>query len=271
MSTAPQQLPPAPAPQPQEPEADVRLTFMEHLRELRKRIIHSLYGLTIGMAAIGFFVEPIFHWLMKPVRAALPPGQQVLHYTSSIEPLMVYLKVAAYGGIFVAVPWVLYQLWLFVAPGLYRKEKKLVFPFLFSGTLLFYIGAAFCYFLIMPPAFPAMLAIASDQTLSPMLTMSSTLSLVLGMLLGFGVVFEVPVIIAFLAMIGVVQASTLAKYRRHAIVLNTIIAAVITPTGDPLNLALMAVPMCIFYEIGIILARILGKKPETSTAAIAKT
>ncbi len=271
MSTAPQQLPPAPAPPSQEPDSDVRLTFMEHLRELRKRILHSLYGLTIGMAVIGFFVEPIFHWLMNPVRAALPAGQQVLHYTSSIEPLMVYLKVAVYGGVFVAVPWILYQLWLFVAPGLYRKEKKLVFPFLASGTVLFYVGAAFCYFLIMPPAFPAMLAIASDQTLSPMLTMSSTLSLVLGMLLGFGVVFEVPVIIAFLALIGVVQASTLAKYRRYAIVANTIIAAVITPTGDPLNLALMAVPMCIFYEIGIILARILGKKREEPATAIAKT
>src|SRR5512133_283752 len=119
MSESAPQLPPAPAPAP-EPENEGRLSFIGHLRDLRKRILHALYGVTIGMAAIGFFVEPIFHWLMKPVRAALPPGQQVLHYTSSIEPLMVYLKVAAYGGIFAAVPWVLWQLWLFVAPGLYR-------------------------------------------------------------------------------------------------------------------------------------------------------
>jgi sec-independent protein translocase protein TatC len=266
MSSPAPQLPPAPPPR-DEPEGEVRLTFMEHLRDLRRAILHSLYGVVIGMALIGFFVEPIFHWLMRPVRAALPAGQQVLHYTSSIEPLMVYVKVAVYGGIFLAVPWVLWQLWLFVAPGLYRKEKKLVFPFLVSGTALFYLGAAFCYFLIMPPAFPAMLAIAGDATLSPMLTMSSTLSLVLGMLLGFGVVFELPVVIAFLALIGVVTADFLAKYRRHAIVLNTILAAIITPTGDPFNLALMAVPMIVMYEIGIILARVLGKKRAVAPAA----
>ncbi|WP_242333934.1 MULTISPECIES: twin-arginine translocase subunit TatC [Anaeromyxobacter] len=266
-STAPQLPPAGGAP---EPEGEVRLTFMEHLRDLRKRLMHALLGVLVGMVAVGGFVEPIFHWLMNPVRAALPKEQQVLHYTSSIEPLMVYLKVAVYGGVFVAAPWVLWQVWQFIAPGLYRKEKRLVVPFLFFGTLLFYVGAAFCYFLVMPPAFPAMLAIAGDASLVPMLTMSSTLGLVLGMLLGFGVVFEVPVIIAFLALIGVVSADTLAKYRRIAIVVNTLIAAIITPTGDPLNLAMMAVPMILFYEIGIVLARILGKKKAAPAASVAK-
>jgi sec-independent protein translocase protein TatC len=250
------ELPPASA----EPENEVRLSFLDHLRELRKRLFRALIGVAVGMAAVGWWVERIFHSLMQPVLDSLPEKQRALHYTSYIEPLMVYLKVAMYGGIFVAVPWVLYQLWGFIAPGLYRKEKKIVIPFLASGTLLFYVGAAFCYFLIFPAAFPAMAAIASDQSLSPVLTMSEQLSLVLGMLLGFGVVFELPVIIAFLGMIGVVTAPMLSKYRRLAIVINTIIAAIITPTGDPLNLALMAVPMCLFYEIGIILVRILGKR-----------
>jgi sec-independent protein translocase protein TatC len=224
------------------------------------------------MMLVGGFVEPIFAWLMVPVRLALPENQQVLHYTSSIEPLMVYLKVAAYGGVFAAAPWILWQLWLFIAPGLYKREKRMVIPFLFFGTLLFYVGAAFCYFLVMPPAFPAMLAIANDATLAPMLTMSATLSLVLAMLLGFGVVFEVPVVIAFLALVGLVSAESLAKYRRYAVVANVLAAAVITPTGDPLNLALMALPMILFYEIGIVLARILGKKkdPAPVTDALAK-
>jgi sec-independent protein translocase protein TatC len=257
------ELPPASA----EPENEVRLSFFDHLRELRKRLFRAIIGVVVGMAAIGWWVEKIFHHLMQPVLDSLPEKQRALHYTSYIEPLMVYLKVAMYGGIFVAVPWVLYQLWGFIAPGLYRKEKKLVVPFLVSGTALFYAGAAFCYFLIFPAAFPAMAAIASDQSLSPVLTMSEQLSLVLGMLLGFGVVFELPVIIAFLAMIGVVTAATLSKYRRLAIVVNTIIAAIITPTGDPLNLALMAVPMCLFYEIGIILARILGKRRTEAAEA----
>ena len=258
MSTPNPELPAAP-----EPEGEVRLTFMEHLRELRKRLGRALIGVAIGMALVGGFVEKIFHALMQPVLDSLPENQRALHYTSYVEPLMVYLKVALYGGIFVAVPWVLWQLWLFIAPGLYKREKRVVLPFLASGTLLFYAGASFCYFLIMPAAFPAMAAIANDASLSPVLTMSEQLSLILGMLLGFGIVFELPVIIAFLSMVGVVSWRTLAKYRRIAIVVNVILAAIITPTGDPLNLALMAVPMIIFYEIGIVLARILGKKPAT--------
>ncbi len=269
MSSSAPQLPPA-EPGAPEPENEVRLTFMEHLRDLRKRLTHAILGVLVGMLAVGGFVEAIFHRLMVPVRAALPANQQVLHYTSSIEPLMVYLKVAVYGGVFAAAPWVLWQLWLFVAPGLYRREKRLVLPFLFFGTVLFYSGAAFCYFLVMPPAFPAMLAIANDASLAPMLTMSSTLGLVLAMLLGFGVVFEVPVVLAFLSLIGVVSAETLAKHRRVAIIVNVLAAAVITPTGDPLNLAMMAVPMIVFYEIGIVLARILGKKKVEPAGAAAK-
>jgi sec-independent protein translocase protein TatC len=213
------------------------------------------------MAVVGGFVEKLFHALMRPVLDSLPENQRALHYTSYIEPFMVYLKVAVYGGIFLAVPWVLWQVWLFVAPGLYKKEKRVVLPFLVSGTSLFYGGAAFCFYVIMPVAFPAMAAIANDASLSPVLTMSAQLSLVLAMLLGFGVVFEVPVVIAFLAMVGLVNWRTLAKYRRIAIVVNVAVAALITPTGDPLNLALMAVPMVAFYEVGIVLARLLGKKP----------
>ena len=254
------ELPPA-----QEPESEVRLSFMDHLRELRKRLGRALIGVVVGMAAIGYFVEGLFHRLMQPVLDSLPEKQRALHYTSYIEPLMVYLKVALYGGIFLAVPWVLYQLWQFIAPGLYRREKRVVVPFLLSGTILFYGGAAFCYFLIMPAAFPAMAAIASDSALSPVLTMNEQLSLVLGMLLGFGVVFELPVVIAFLSMIGVVHWRTLAKYRRVAVIVNVTVAAIITPTGDPLNLAMMAVPMVLFYEIGIVLARVLGKKPPAET------
>jgi sec-independent protein translocase protein TatC len=241
---------------------------MDHLRELRKRLARALLGVALGMLALGLFVERIFHLLMDPVLASLPKEQQTLQYTSYVEPLMVYLKVALYGGLFLAVPWVLFQLWLFIAPGLYKKEKKVLVPFLAFGTILFYAGAAFCYFLVMPAAFPAMAAIASDASLRPMLTMSETLSLVLAMLLGFGVVFELPVVLAFLSMIGLVSADTLARHRRLAVIVNVLVAAVITPTGDPLNLAMMAVPMIVFYEIGVIAARLLGKKPAAADALV---
>jgi sec-independent protein translocase protein TatC len=244
---------------------------MEHLRELRKRLSHALLGVVVGMALVGGFVERLFHALMQPVLDSLPENQRALHYTSYIEPFMVYLKVAVYGGVFLAVPWVLWQLWLFVAPGLYKKEKRVVVPFLVSGTALFYAGAAFCYFVIMPVAFPAMAAVANDASLAPVLTMSAQLSLVLAMLLGFGVVFEVPVVMAFLSMVGLVNWRTLAKYRRVAVVVNVAVAALITPTGDPLNLALMALPMVAFYEIGIVFSRILGKKPAADAAAPAES
>ena len=263
MTKPAQQLPP---PAPTEPEGDVKASFFEHLQELRRRLVRALLGVAVGMAAIGYFSERLFRWVMLPVLRSLPENQQQLHYTSYIEPFMVYLKVALYGGIFAAAPYVLWQLWLFVAPGLYKRERKVVVPFLAFGTLLFYAGAAFCYFVVMPAAFPALAAIAGDD-MRPILTMTEQLSLVLAMLLGFGVVFEVPVIIAFLSMIGLVSADFLAKYRRHAIVVNVTLAAIITPTGDPFNLALMAVPMIVFYEIGIILARILGKKKPAEAAS----
>ena len=209
-----------------------------------KGVARALAGALEDCAAMPSVVEPA----------------KKLVYTSAIEPMMVYIKVALYGGVFVAAPWILYQLWQFIAPGLYKKERRVVVPFLFFGTLLFYSGAAFCFWLVMPAAFPAMLQFASSGTMVPMLSISEQLSLVMAMLLGFGVVFEVPVIIGFLAMVGLVTADWLAKYRRYAIVFNVTAAAIITPTGDPLNLALMAVPMIIFYEVGIVVARILGKK-----------
>jgi sec-independent protein translocase protein TatC len=246
---------------PSEPEGEVRASFWDHLKELRTRLLHAIVGIGVGMAVAGVYAEQLFRWVMKPVLASLPEGQRALHYTSGLEPFLVYLKVALYGGMFIAAPWVLWQLWQFVAPGLYRREKRVVVPFLVSGTALFYGGGAFCYFLVMPYAFPALVGFAGPD-MRPILTMREQLTLVLAMLLGFGIIFEVPIIIAFLSMIGLVDASFLAKYRRHAIVVNTIIAAVVTPTGDPFNLALMAVPMIVFYEIGILLARLLGKKKE---------
>src|SRR6266550_3862306 len=214
-----------------QPENEVHLPFIGHLSELRKRLVLALLGVAVGTLAVGMYTEKIFRLVMRPVMESLPEGQKTLHYTSYLEPFLIYLKVALYGGFFVAIPWVLWQLWLFVAPGLYKREKRVVVPFLSAGTLCFYAGALFCWFLIMPYAFPALRDIAGPD-MTPILTMKEQLSLVLGMLLGFGIVFEVPVIIAFLSMIGIVKASWLAKYRKHAIVANTLLAAIITPTGD---------------------------------------
>lgn len=259
-----------PAASPGAPEGEVQLTFMDHLRDLRKRLIHALYGVLAGTTVTLFFAKPLYVLLMAPILATLPEAERTIGFRDLVEPVMVYMKVGFYGGLFLAAPWVLLQFWLFVAPGLYKREKKVVVPFLLVGTLLFYAGAAFCYFLVMPAAFPAMMAFATDAFLKPELLMREQLSVVLAMLLGFGVIFEMPVVIAFLSMIGLVSADTLAKHRRVAIIANVALAAFITPTGDPLNLAMMAVPMVLFYEIGVLAARVLGKK-AAGPDALART
>ena len=260
------ETPPVEGSDPPPPEGEVRASFFDHLTELRIRLVRALLGIAVGVAVAGWFSERIFRYVMQPVLDSLPEGQRALNYTSYLEPFLVYLKVAIYGGGFLAAPWVLFQLWLFIAPGLYKREKKLVIPFVGVGTLLFYCGIAFTYFAVMPFAFPALASIAGPD-MKPILTMREQLTLVLAMMLGFGLVFEIPVIIAFLAMIGVVTPEFLAKYRRHAMIVNVILAAIITPTGDPFNLFLMAAPMIVFYEIGILAARVVGKKKAAEPAA----
>lgn len=257
---------PAEGEAPAQPEGEVRASFFDHLTELRIRLVRALIGVGVGVGVAAWFADEIFRYIMKPVVNSLPEGQRALNYTSYVEPFMVYLKVALYVGLFLAAPWVLYQLWLFIAPGLYKREKKVVFPFVAIGTLLFYCGVAFTYFAVMPYAFPALAAIAGPD-MKPLLTMREQLTLVLAMMLGFGLVFEIPVVIAFLAMIGLVTPQFLAKYRRHAIIVNVIVAAFITPTGDPFNLFLMAAPMIVFYEVGILAARVVGKKPKEAEPA----
>ncbi|RMG15933.1 MAG: twin-arginine translocase subunit TatC [Deltaproteobacteria bacterium] len=242
-------------------EDGLKLTFTEHLEELRRRLIYSLVAITATTTAAFVFAEEIFRWLMNPVVEALPEDSSKLVYTSALEKFFVYLKVALYAGIFLAVPFVLFQIWRFVAPGLYRRERRIALPFVIFGTVMFVAGGAFCYYVVLPNAFRFLLEFggAADWT-TPMLTLKEQLSLVLMLELAFGVVFEIPLVIAFLALVGLVKASTLARYRRHAILGVTIAAAGLTPTGDPFNLALMAVPMYLFYEVGILLAWLIGKR-----------
>jgi sec-independent protein translocase protein TatC len=264
----PEKAPPTPEAPPAGGEAEVeeKASFFDHLNELRVRLVHAAAGVAVGMALVGWWVDDIFRFVMKPVIASLPEGQRHLNYTSYLEPFLVYLKVALYGGLFLSAPWALYQVWLFVAPGLYKREKSVVTPFLVIGTTLFYAGVAFTYLVVMPYAFPALAAIAGPD-MNPLLSMREQLTLVLAMMLGFGVVFEIPVIVAFLAMVGLVTPEFLARYRRHAVIANVLLAALLTPTGDPFNLALMAIPMIVFYEVGILAARIVGKKRPAAEAA----
>jgi sec-independent protein translocase protein TatC len=249
---------------------EARMTFLEHLEELRTRLIRSLMAIGVG-AAVGVYYSPqIFHILMAPVLAALPFGARKLHPTAVMEKFTVYLKVGLYAGIFLATPFVLYQLWRFVAPALYNREKRYVTPFVLIGTLFFLGGAFFCYFVILPPALAYLIGIGGTDDaafIEPLLSMREQLSFVLALELAFGLIFELPVILTVLSMLGLVSAKFLADKRRYAILINTILAAINTPTGDPLNLALMAVPMCLMYEVGIVGARIFGKRDAPVPAA----
>ena len=254
---------PKPAAASAGPEDDVQLSLRDHLMELRKRLKWALIWLLLGFAASYYWSQQIFHFLMLPVFAALPEGEKALHFASSIEPFLIYLKVGLYAGLFVASPFIFWQIWLFVAPGLYRRERRKIVPFVVAATLFFLGGAVFCYVVILPPTFDFLIK-NTGPNITPVLMMEQQLGLVMLLVLSFGIIFELPMILTLLAMMGVVDYKFLSKYRRHAIILNVIIAAFVTPTGDPFNLALMALPMMICYELGVLGARIFGKKDETA-------
>ena len=251
------------------PEDDIHLTLREHLLELRKRLKWALLFLGLGFVASYHWSIQIFHFLMQPVFASLPEGEKALHFSSSVEPFFIYLKVGLYAGLFVALPAILWQIWAFVAPGLYRRERRAILPFVAAATLFFVGGSAFCYLVILRPAFDFLINSAGPD-IKPVLMMDAQLSLVMTLLLAFGIIFELPLVLTFLAMIGIEDHKFLGKYRRHAIVLNVIIAAIVTPTGDPVNLALMAIPMVLCYELGVIGARIFGKKDQAARFTVEK-
>ncbi|AKU91499.1 twin-arginine translocase subunit TatC [Vulgatibacter incomptus] len=403
-------------------DPDLRLSLLDHLGELRSRLIRASIAVVVLAGIALNFSKELFHILVIPILRALPEGQRALVQTSAIEELNTFIKVGLYAGLFLSAPVILYQLWGFVAPGLYANERRMAVPFVVAGTGCFIGGVVFCYFAILPPAFefllqpedirdrsvelklakgsmedagmllragdpsnasrlldqvdghlaelpavsrggsqalleriehlsPALdvaeraadrsaaarvelsaailsrsearslairgetgraeellaradeelrraitsgagpektaqlrevldhhtstsarLAAASEQHsmddwTRPMLSMREQLDLVLLLLLAFGVIFEIPVIFALLASIGLIDGSELAKFRRYAIVINVIIAAVLTPTGDPFNLALMSIPMILFYEIGIIAARLISRRRKAREAA----
>ncbi len=250
------------------PEDDVQLTLMDHLRELRKRIIYSAYALVVAFGVIyGFgYSAPIYDWIMQPFRDALGTGGGQIVMTTPTEAFFLYMEVAAYASIFVVSPWVFYQFYKFVAPGLYRRERRVMMPFVVLGGMFFTLGGIFARYIILPFALAVLVtgfvSNATSQRLTAYLGMSQTLDFALLVLVAFGAIFELPLILTLLAKFGILRSGFLVKYRRHAIVVNTIIAAIITPTGDPFNLMLMAVPLWIFYELGIIGARFVETPNE---------
>ncbi len=241
-----------------EPENESgKMSFLEHLDELRKRLVHIAAYIAIGFLVAWFFHNQIYNFLAIPMTRSLPPGKRLV-YTSITDPFTVYMKVAFVAGIFFTIPFILYEVWKFIAPGLYRKEKKYVVPFLVSSIFLFLSGATFCYLIILPTTFKFLNEMGS--AFDPMLKIDEYLDFTNMMLLGLGLIFEMPVIVAFLSLFGLVSAKFLWDKMKYSIVGIVIIAAVVSPTGDAFNLAVWSAPMILLYFISIGVAAMFGWK-----------
>jgi len=250
-----------------ETDDEGKMSFFDHLSELRTRIIWSLIPAAIGLGIALYFTKAILTFIQRP----LTKMDMKLVFTTPTEAFWTYMKVAMIAGLFIAMPVVLWNVWAFVAPGLHKHERKYAAPFVIVGSLLFLLGGAFALLVIVPYASNFLVSFGQEQGLQPMISVASYTDFVLKFTLAFGVVFQLPVIITLLSMIGVVTPQFLSKNRKYAILINFIIAAVLTPTPDIINQTLMAGPLCILYELGIIAARIFGRKPAkpAETAAVA--
>jgi len=241
-----------------------KLPLTGHLQELRKRLIISFIAVGAGFIFCYSFADSIFNILASPLMKVMPKGGSLI-FTSVAEAFFTYMKVAFIAGIILVSPFVLYQIWAFVAPGLYQKEKKYVIPFVLGGTLFFALGVLFAYFVAIPVGFKFLLGYATDF-IKPLPSMKEYLSFSIKFLLAFGLVFEFPVVLVLLARIGVVDAKTLARQRKYAYLLIFIFGAVITPP-DVISQLLMALPLIGLYELSILFARFFGKKKEVPASA----
>ena len=242
---------------------DDKQPFTAHLEELRNRLISCFAAVGIGFAVSYAFKQRLFNILVAPLQQALQSGDTLI-YTHLPEAFFTFLKTALIAGIMLASPVILYQFWMFMAPGLYDREKKLLVPILFLSTLFFVGGTLFGYFIVFPWGFKFFLSFASD-TIRPMPSMREYLSFASKLLLAFGLVFELPLVITFLARLGVVSVDFLKKYRKYAILLFFVGAALLTPP-DVITQIMMALPLMVLYEISIIGARIFGRKPTPDDA-----
>jgi sec-independent protein translocase protein TatC len=222
------------------------MSLMEHLTELRKRLLHSVYFLIAGFAvAYGFHVR-LYGIIQKPLNDL----HIALNYTHPTDPLNLYLKTSLYGGIILASPFILYQLWLFIAPGMYANEKRYVVPFMAITVVLFLSGAWFGYHWVFPGALKVLIG-GFGANFHAMLTIEDYTNFFLAVILGLGVTFELPIVIFFLALFGIVDAKFLIKHIRYAILAIFIIAAIICPTPDPIGMCLFATPMLVLYMLGV--------------------
>jgi sec-independent protein translocase protein TatC len=236
---------------------DTQETFLSHLIELRDRLIKCLVAVGIAFIPAFFYSAELYDLLARPVIASLPQGSRMIA-TGVITPFLIPMKIGLMAAFLAVLPWVLYQIWAFVAPGLYAHEKRLMLPLIVSSTVLFFLGMAFCYFFVFGAVFefinrwaPKSITVAPD--------IEAYFNFVLGMFLAFGIAFEIPVVVVVLSVTGLVSVAQLREWRGYVVVGIFIVAAVVTPPDVVSQLAL-AIPMCILYELGIVFSSMLERR-----------
>ena len=250
--------PPSPPPSGEsgdEEDGMLRMSFLEHLEELRTRLIRCLVGIAVAAGVSLWFTDRLWDIVKEPAVAALKADGYVPQL-AQIEPMetfnVIWFKLPILCAIFLASPWVLYQVWAFIAPGLYRRERRWAIPFILTSAGLFLLGGAFGYFVAFRFGLAFLLGIGKGKDVIPMVSVSHYFNLFVNVMLGVGLVFELPVIIFFLTLLRIVTPSFLVRNSRYAILVIFILAAVITPTPDVFNMMLFAVPMCLLFYVGIL-------------------
>jgi sec-independent protein translocase protein TatC len=247
-----------------ESEDGGKMSFLEHLDELRKRIIRALISLCFGIAIAAFFIDDIYAFVMLPLRQALRPGETMI-YTYPTEAFMLYIRIAVIAGLFISAPLIFWQVWLFVAPALYAKERRYAIPFVVLSSLGVIAGAAFSHYVAFPLMWRFFASFSSDLV-SFMPRIEDSFSLYMRMLLGMAAVFQMPALVFFLARMGVVSARWMARQFKYAILVIFIVAAVITPSSDMASQTIVAVPMIGLYILSIAIAWMFGKKKTPDEA-----
>ena len=242
---------------------DGESSLIDHLVELRARLMRAIVGLMIALLALLPFANRLYGWFAQPLLDKLPQGAQLIAVEVA-SPFFAPLKLAFFAAVLVTMPWLLYQAWAFVAPGLYKREKKLALPLLVSAVLLFYAGCAFAFFVVLPSVFGFLTAVTPDGV-AMMTDINAYLNFVLVIFLAFGISFELPVALVILVLLGWVTPAQLREWRGYAVVGMFILAAIITPP-DVVSQLLLAIPMCLLYEAGIIAAGLLAPRREADTA-----
>jgi sec-independent protein translocase protein TatC len=268
MSTV--QTDPVLPPRAEEEEPGGRMSFFEHLVELRKRIINSLVAIGVGMVAGLLVSNHVISFIVQPMLKSLREHhlEERLYYPSPATPISLYINLGLYIGIVIAMPFVLYQIWLFVAPGLYRHERRAVAGFVISSMFLFLCGMAFGYYIMLPQVLNFLIGFANHLPLRPLISINEYFDFILIVLLGLGVIFELPVLIFILSLFGIVTPKFLLRNFRYAMLLITVVAAIVTPTPDATTMLIFMAPMILLYFAGVLVSyMVLRRKRARALAA----